>query len=267
MRKGRKRWIPVALMVLRMGTVHAQDDRPVSEPRRQLGIGLGGVHYQVGDRIVSPLRWDGFGAALELSYTVVHGAGRHQFAFRLPFAAPTNRYDHEAFAGALSTGYEYSHDIPGSVFGGRLHLGGFLEGNMNVQFYYDWDDSHIYWLTTYGLGPAARWDRGVGRKHRFAMRFNLPLLALVSRPPEHRYYDQGRMNTIGYWFTKPHEGMTLTSVHQYVSLRLRGDYLVRASPRLLLGASFLLSYQTFSEPQRIGIVTNMLLLRVMFTSR
>ncbi len=261
-----KKWIIVSVAILLTTTV-ARSDQPVSEPKHQIGVSLGGLHYQVKDNIIAPLRWDGFGAVLDLSYTIVKDVGRHKIMVRIPYASPTNRYNHQALAGAVTIGYQYLHRIHRNILGGQLHLGGSLDGSMNLQFYWDWDDSHIYWLTAYELGPTVMWNRSVGRSHLFALNFNLPLLALVSRPPEYRYYDQGKMNKFSYWFTKPHEDMGLTSVHEYVSLRLQGDYLYRVSQRLMLGVSFLMSYRSTSEPKRISIVSNTLLLRLLFTSK
>jgi len=62
---------------------------------------------------------------------------------------------------------------------------------------------------------------------------NFPLLALVSRPPEHRYYDQERLPK--ELLSKPHEEMELTSVHEYISFGLRGDYTYRMSRKTTLG--------------------------------
>jgi len=104
---------------------------------------------------------------------------------------------------------------------------------LNNQFYYIWDDSHIYWLNAYELGPAARWSQAVGSNHRLAVNSNFPLLALVSRPPEHRYYDQERLPK--ELLSKPHEEMELTSVHEYISFGLRGDYTYRMSRKTTLG--------------------------------
>lgn len=261
-----KKWIIVVVLVL-PATIMARSNHLFSEPKHQIGLGLGGLHYQVKDEIIAPLRWDSFGAVLELSYTIVKNAVRHKMVFRFPFSSPSNRYNHEAMAGALNAGYQYLHRIHRNIFGGQLHLGGLLDGSMNLQFYSDWDDSHIYWLTAYELGPAVMWNRSVGRSHLFALNFNLPLLAFISRPPEHRYYDQGKMNKISYWFTKPHENMKLTSVHEYVSLRLQGDYMSRVSQRFGLGVSILIHYRITSEPKRISIMTNTLLMRLLFTSK
>lgn len=261
-----KKWIMAAVMVL-LATTLAKSDHPFSQPKHQIGVGLGGLHYQVKDNIIAPLRWDSFGAALELSYTVVKNTVRHKIVVRFPFASPSNRYNHEAMAGAFNIGYQYLYRINRNIFGGQLQLGGLLDGSTNLQFYSDWDDSHIYWLTAYELGPAVMWNRSVERSHLFSLNFNLPLLALISRPPEHRYYDQGKTNKISYWFTKPHEDMKLTSIHQYLSLRLGGDYMYRVSRRFMMGVSFLISYKTTSQPKRISIVTNTLLIRLLFTSK
>ncbi|MFX0067358.1 MAG: hypothetical protein ACFFC7_34995 [Candidatus Hermodarchaeota archaeon] len=261
----RNNWIVFACVLLQTAVTIAQSDDPFWGPKHQIGVGLGVLHYQIKDKIVAPLRWDGFGAVPELSYTLKGGVGLHKFTLRFPYASPRNRYNHESMIGELNFEYEYLYKKLGDVVGGQFHLGGNLNWSMNLQFYSSWDDSHIYWLTTYELGPVAIWNRAIRQSHYLSVKFNIPLLILFSRPPEHRYYDQGKMNKFSYWFTKPHENMKITSIHEYVAFSLRGDYMHRVSQGLTLGASFLVKYKTTSKPKQISVVTNTALLRFLFT--
>jgi len=249
-----------AIAVLLLKTAAAQN---VSKPIYQIGIYLGGAHYQVRDDIVAPLRWDGFGPVATLSYAYVNDKVRHDIELRTTFAFPSNRYDHSAMAMELNLGLRYLRRITGSESQGQLHLGGLLDWSFNFQFYDSWDDSHGYWLNAYELGPAVRWSQALGSKHRLAVSFNFPLLALVARPPEHRYYDQERLPK--EILSKPHENMELTSVHEYISFGLRGCYTCKVSRKVTLGVSYLLNYKTFSQPKRISILCNTMSLRLLCT--
>jgi len=84
-------------------TAAAESDHPFSEPTHQIGIVLGGVHYQVRDDIVAPLCWDGFGPVGGLSYTFVGDDGRHDIELRIPFAFLW--YDHKAVVLEVNLGY------------------------------------------------------------------------------------------------------------------------------------------------------------------
>jgi hypothetical protein len=123
--------------------------------------------------------------------------------------------------GKLTWVTSYMHTIVGDESHGQLHLGGLIDWNYNVQYYENWDDSHIYWLNVYEIGPAARWSKIIKDNQQLALNFNFSLIALVSRPPKYRYYDQGRLPK--EILSKPHEKMEFTSLHEYVSIGLNGN--------------------------------------------
>lgn len=244
--------------------ITAQTDHYDSRPARQIGFGLGGVHYQVRDDILAPLRWEGAGGLLHVSYQFRSNRGYREITMRFPVAIIATRYDHRGFCDELSIRYDLLAKIAGDELPGQVHFGGMLEGSLNHQLYLSWDDSHLYWLTTYAVGPVVRWSRAVSQSQNLAVRFTFPLLALISRPPEHRYYDQGPMNKVGYWFTKPHEDMRLTSVYEYISLDLKCDYNWQLSQKIVLSMSFHSSYETDSKPQRIRLFTNTLMIQLLY---
>ncbi len=259
-----KKLIVFVIAVLLTTTVEAKDTHHFPEPTRQIGFGLGGVHYQIRDDILAPLRWEGAGVLLNVSYLFHSKIGYQEITMRIPVAIIANRYDHRGFCDELNIRYDLITKMTDDESPRQVHFGGMLEGSLNHQLYLSWDDSHIYWLTTYTAGPVVRWSRAISQGQNLAVRFSFPLLALVSRPPEHRYYDQGPMNKVGYWFSKPHEDMRLTSVHEYISLDLKCDYNRQLSQKTMLSISFHSSYETDSKPQRIRLFTNSLLIQLLF---
>jgi hypothetical protein len=257
-----KQLLILAITIFITATVSGQSDSSLSKPIHQIGIVLGGVHYQERDDIIAPLRWDGFGFVGGLSYSLIGDKGRHNIDLRVLYAPLSNRYEHNNKAGEIYLGYSYLHRIAGKESDSQLHLGGLIDWNYNAQYYDNWDDSHIYWLNVYELGPVARWSNIIEENHQLALRFNFILIALVSRPPIYRYYDQEKLSEL---FSKPHEKMELTSIPEYISIELRGDYMYQVSRKFAMGVNYFLIYKTFSKPERISLFTNTLQLNFLFT--
>ena len=254
---------PALAILFVMTIISAQTDYAL-EPVRQIGFGLGGVHYQVRDDIVAPLRWDGAGGSVTASYLIHSQRRQLGIEMRFPIAVVTNRYDHTGFGDELSIRYDYLTRLAGNETKGQVHLGGMLEWSLNHQLYLNWDDSHLYWLNSYAAGPVAKWSRAAGHGRNWGVRFTFPLLAFVSRPPEYRYQDQEPMHKPGYWFTRPHEDMRLTSVHEFIMLDLRCDYTWQLGRKIALNAALHSSYKADARPKKIRLFTNTLLLEFLF---
>lgn len=242
--------------------VAAQNDTSNSKSTRQISILIGGLHNQIRDDIVVPLRWDGMGFLGSFSYTLIGYKVQHHIELCVPLAFPSNRYDHESTIVGINLEYEFLPKISNSVSIGQIYLGGKIGWNYNIQFYNSWDDSHLYWLNVYEIGPAVRWSKTVGDNHQLAANFTIPLLALISRPPEYRYYDQFKPSQI---LSETHDNMVFTSLHEYISISLGGQYLYQVSSRILLGLSYNFSCKTYSKPDRISLITNTLQLKLVFT--
>lgn len=256
-----KKQLFFAITIFMTATVTGQGDISLSKPIHQIGLGLGGLHYQIRDDIIAPLRWDGFGFVGDFSYSIIGDKGIHDIELRVPFVLPSNRYEHKGKAGEINLGYGYIHRIADSDSYGQIHLGGLINWSNNLQWYDSWDDSHLYWLNAYELGPVAQWSNTIGGNHQLSASINFSLLALVSRPPEHRYYDQEKLSE---FFTKPHENMKLTSLHEYISIRLHGQYVYPVSNKISMGVSYLLNYMTFPEPEHISIFSNSFQVNLLF---
>lgn len=227
-----------------------------------LGIGLGPVHDQVRDDVLTPLRWDGFGPRLDFTYERGRGTSRHTFELGFPVGILRNRYDARGYMLELKAGYGYRRTLAVELAGGRVRAGGRFAWSFNEQFYEDWDDAHAYWLNVYGLGPWATVTRWFGARHRLELGIDFPLVALTSRPPRHHFYKIDELDRLSFHLTRPHESMTVTSIHRYVALALRCDY-SREGGGFPFGASVLLDYKTHREPERIRILTLSLLVRVL----
>lgn len=243
--------------------VFGQIDVSNSKPTHQLDIGLGGLHYQLKDDIIAPLRWDGIGFSLDLSYKLIFDKGRHKIGLRVPYATLSNRYNHKNTVAEINFGYDYIHRIAGKGSPVPLDLGFFIDWNDNLQYYESWDDSHLYWLNIYELGPVMRWSHIINDSHQIVVNLQFPVLAFVSRPPKYRYYDQEALPR--ELLKKSHEDLKMASVNDYLSFSLRGEYIYSFSRKVALGTSYMMDYKTFSKPERISLYTNSLQLNLMFS--
>jgi hypothetical protein len=96
--------------------------------------------------------------------------------------------------------------------------------------------------------------------HHVAIQIDFSLVALVSRPPEHRYYDQLKLNE---FFSKPHENMKLATLDDYMSFGLHGEYLYQIREKFAFGVSYFMNYQTYSEPESINLFSNALQIKLL----
>jgi hypothetical protein len=228
----------------------------------QIGVAVGAVHNQVRDEILAPLSWDGPGLVLDLWYAFENNSGRHQLELSAPFSFPTNRYDHQSWTWGGYAGYSYIHKVAQSKKAGTVLVGALIDWRATGQEYYSWDVSHVYWLNAYELGPTATWRLSFGKKHAIAARLDFPLVALVSRPPLHRYNDE---ESDGYWFAHINDNLTLTSLHEYISVTAKLDYDWRVHKHVIVGLAYRFHFTTFSEPARFSTLSHNILMKVVFT--
>jgi CubicO group peptidase (beta-lactamase class C family) len=121
-------------------------------------LGLGAEQLQVRDDIVAPLRYQGTGACLDLAYTREAGRTSHRFDIVLSGAPALDRYGHRALGLRFGASYAGLFPVARSPRYGSWLVGGELDWNMALQYYAQWDEEHLYWLTAYALAPAVAHD-------------------------------------------------------------------------------------------------------------
>jgi hypothetical protein len=221
-----------------------------------LRIGISGLHYQVKEQLIAPIRWDGAGFGLRLSYVACSSAIDHEIELLLPAAFLSDRYEHKGYAFGVTLGYSGLLLIRPFVLGGRLSLGAQIRWNANCQIYADWDDSHLYWLNAYDIGAAIKWSKQFERQQHVSITLQVPLLAFVSRPPEYQYVDQPPLQRPSYYFETLNQNLKMTSVNEYVSFGLQADYARQVGESTILGAAWSIQYQTCKFPQATTIISN-----------
>ena len=228
-----------------------------SDPaENRVGAALGVVNLQINDRLLRGLRWNGIGGELRLFFDHDDGENLHLADIRFPLAYLRNRYGHQGAAWDAQVDYGYARRVCALPGGADLSLGARVRWDWVVPYYIDFDEDHIYWMTTYELGPlfVVRWP--VAPKHLLYGEIDLAVLALVSRPPEHRYYKIDKLTQAAYFFEKTHEDIRATSVHEHSAVRLRLFHVFLASERLAIKTGYSLDYAYDSQPRPIRVLVH-----------
>ena len=219
--------------------------------KNAFGIGPRVSYVQVRDDIVVPLRFSGPGLSLLLFYERRGLVHQHEVHARLGLALLRDRY---GFSGALlssSVGYRYLHSLSNNTFGGKIFLGGKLNWSLNDEFFYDWDEEHLYWLTAIELGPALRYSRSIKNQRQIHVTLCFPIVAMISRPPLYRYYKTDDLTKVGFLLSGPHEDLHLVSFDKYQAAEISFAYEMRRMTLTYTG-----SFKHAAEPESITLFTN-----------
>ena len=217
------------------------------------GIGPRLSYVQIRDDIVVPLRFSGPGLSLLLLYERRGSVDQHNVDVTLGLALLRDRY---GFSGALlssSVNYRYLRSFLSNTFGGRIFLGSRLSWSLNNEFFYDWDEEHLYWLTTIELGPALRYSRSIKKERQIHLTFSLPVVAMISRPPLSRYNKIDELTKIGFLLGEPHEGLHLVTFDKYQAAEVSFAYEMRRITLTYTG-----NFKHATEPEPITLFTNSL---------
>jgi len=174
-----------------------------------------------------------------------------------PFAFTANRYDQHAMAFEINVGYKYLQRFMNGV-----SMGGFFNYDQNMQEYKDWDEFHMYWLNVYEIGFAAMLSKKYNEKHLLEANLELPLFALIGRPPKLRYTSSKILPD--ELFYEPNKNLNLTSLNNYLAINFDVNYLYKINSSIALGFNYRLTCKAYSEPERICIISNSLLAKLQF---
>lgn len=210
--------------------------------------------YQIRDDLLAPLRYAGPALGLRLAAERRTASAEDEAHLRFGFAGGLNRYRHGAFAVPISGSYTYlrplrlAHDRATSSL---LGIAG--SARMDDMYFIQWDDAHLYWLTTYAIGPAARVRVPLSDDRALSFDAGVPVLGVVSRPPEERFNKVDRLVSPGTWFTQPHQNLSFATWPDLIGADLRIAYTRSASrrpARLVYDASF----RTTPNPRRAVVL-------------
>jgi hypothetical protein len=206
----------LALSFLVCGASQAQDEGAKPASIRYLGFHFDAGLHSFREDLLVPLGFNGPGASLGGIYTRQKDNTYFNIRLKLGLAYLKNRYSHEAGLATLELRPTWLWKL-----GHRDGTGGFWGGicvplqiNSDLGLH-SWDDSHLYWLTTYSIGPAVEWWKSVSQKSTAVVRLETPLIGWVSRPPTYRYNKQDALNHFTFQFSEPNRALHFETVDAY----------------------------------------------------
>ncbi|UCE05453.1 MAG: hypothetical protein JSW07_17850 [bacterium] len=247
--------LSLAIMFLNSGIVFSQG-KIVSN---DFGFYIGVNEYQVKEKVLNNIRHRGFFPTLGFSYEKNNDDSKQKLEFNLVFNILKSRYDPEraSFVINPSIKYRYARKVKNINQNISLFLGGISRFNSHSALFTNWDDSHIYWLTSYDLGMDFMLIYQKSVDNSFSFEINSPLVALVSRPPERFLYKV--LNPKFSWIVAEfHDNLKLNSVHKHFALNMDLAYTFRYSKkfkqRLFWQFSYINNRMTYSKD--ISILTH-----------
>ncbi len=241
--------IVLAVVLICPQPVECVTEKPVR--KNSFGIGPRVSYVQVRDDIVVPLRFSGPGISLLLSYKRHGAVHQHEVNGRLGLAFLRDRY---GFSGAMlssSVSYRYLYERSKNNARSKISPGAQLKWSLNDEFFFDWDEEHLYWLTTIELGPVLRYSRSIKKDRKFHLTLYVPVAAVISRPPLYRYYKTDELTKLGFWFSKPHEDLHFAFFDTYQAAEIS-----LACEKRRMTVTYTGSFARASEPEPVLLFTN-----------
>jgi hypothetical protein len=194
--------------------------------RGETGLSLGVSEYQIRENVLNRIRHRGTLLSGAFFYEKRRELSSHKIEFHLIFSELKSRYDpdKESFAVNPTLNYRYARKVTDISPRMSLFLGGTAGLEMHHEWFGNWDDSHLYWLTAYYLGidGILTYDDHEGRS--ISLEVYSPLLSLVSRPPEEFLYKVANPK-FSWVIDELHSNLTLTSVHEHFAINTRLAYI------------------------------------------
>jgi hypothetical protein len=245
-----------------ISTVIGQTNQDASISEHFLKFSLPIVHNQVKDNLVAPLRWDGIGSGLVFSWLTTGPKIIHEVCLIVNVSGLENRYKYKGYTLEASLGYSLGCKLNQGVLGGTLYLGPQIKWDSKINFFRDWDDSHIYWSNSYEAGPSLKWIKYYKEKQNVSITVKIPFLAIVSRPPEYQYTDQPPLIKPSYYFKAMNENLRIVTVNNFYSLRFQADYSYEIKGRNMIGGTWVLDYKACKLPMGEGTtnISNILMI-------
>ena len=152
--------------------------------------------------------------------------------------------------GAVDPAFQISwlHELPSPKWLDGLSIGLTLGLREVLGYYASWDDSHLYWLGSGYLGATARAVIRLGPRN-LETTLSLPMVSLVSRPPQYRARKIDPVISPGYWLTRFTDGVALTSWHELQAFGFRA-YWRTDENRWAFNPFAAVDFISYSEPMR-----------------
>jgi hypothetical protein len=204
----------------------ASAQRPPRQPSTRYGFSLGVALYQARDEVLNPVRHSGPSISAGVFRESVSDIALNRVRLSFAFAPLTDRYSPDRssvlFHPAIEVRYARRAVQVSENVG--LYVGGTAGWNTRLSVYENWDQGHVYWLTSSHLGVATSLVGQLDHGHSVRMDFDAPLLAVVSRPPERFEYKEVKPN-LGWVIREIHGNPRITSIHEHTAVTATLSYL------------------------------------------
>ena len=238
---------------------NSQDHIESTANSSYLGIIFSGNLTSCREDLLVPLGFSGPGFTLGADYTRMGENNNFDIFMRFGLAFLKNRFSHKAYAASIEIHPAWVKRLSDDVESGEFRVGFGLPMKMNNIFIESWDDSHLYWLTSYSIGPACKWQKKLSSKREFSVYLEIPVISLVSRPPAYRHNKQEALTHLTYHFTEPnkHLSLELPDIYRafFINLHLR-----RNMNHALLNVGLEFNYNYCSEPKDIYALNTSIIL-------
>lgn len=192
-----------------------------ADSNHYLGVLLSGGIGSYREDLVVPISFDGPTFALGGQYSRQTEHTSLQLRLNLSVALLKNRFSHEAYAASLELRPSWTKRIWSGMPDKQIWFGIALPMQMRNLFWDSWDDSHLYWLTTYSFALVGEYHTRLPRLGNTVIRLDMPIIGFVSRPPEYRYKKQEALNHFSYHLSAPNKSFVFKGIWGYQSPMLQ----------------------------------------------
>lgn len=131
----------------------------------------------------------------------------------------------------IPASFHYLFDIYRGIPSTGFYAGGFAKMSLNIEYFENWDENHFYWLTAYSLGPDFRIEHCFPWKHKLLVEANLPVIALISRPPSNIMEIQSKTGLFNV-AKKIHENPSVAFIDKNLEINFRARYSFTESKKI-----------------------------------
>jgi hypothetical protein len=240
------------------GNVYPEAKPASGGPTHHLGLMAGGGIASYREDLVVPISFDGPSFLLGGQYTVQRTRTCLQLRLHVSVAFLENRFSHKAYALAVDLRPSWTKMLWDGGDVSQIWCGLALPMQMRNLFMDSWDDAHLYWLTTHSLAVVGEYHTRLPRLGYSVIRMELPIIGLVSRPPDYRHQKQEPLNHFTYHFSAPNKAFTFKGIWAYQSPLLQ-VMIRRSSKGAVMNLGLELGLDHSSVPKDIwGLNTRLL---------
>ena len=128
----------------------------------------------------------------------------------------------------------------------NLNIGPYLASNHFYQLYPELQSGHMFWFTSFEIGPKLEWNLYLGAKH-IEIDGLISIFSLNSRAQQLR---EEYFYSLNFWdiLTESHSDMSINSINNYLHIKLSARSKFKSNGKMKLGYSFDFYNYTRSVP-------------------